>query len=271
MAITSEDILESFDFILNRKKITSEYREYLGISQMGNNCANYLWLTFRWAKARKITTRQERLFGRGHIEEERIIKELKSIGYNVESQQEEIIDAEGHIRGHIDSTLLIPELSEKFLVEFKGLNDRWFNTVKSKKLKNVFDEYYAQTCTYAYYKEYDKILFIIINKNTEELYFEIINVDKDFAIKNIKRGVDIVNSPVPMEKVSNDPSYFKCKAFKCEFYSICHENDNYDKNCRTCSKSSPYYNGKWFCEEHDKEITIEEQKLGCDLYDMIKG
>lgn len=43
----------------------SGHRPHLGASLIGHHCERYLWLVFRWAKAKKFAGRMYRLFGTG--------------------------------------------------------------------------------------------------------------------------------------------------------------------------------------------------------------
>lgn len=59
------------------------HRNHLGASLIGRECSRYLWYVFRWAKREKTSGRQQRLFNRGHREEERFIEWLEGIGIKV--------------------------------------------------------------------------------------------------------------------------------------------------------------------------------------------
>ena len=59
------------------------HRSHLGASLIGHECKRYLWYTFRWIKHNVHSGRLYRLFNRGHLEEDRIIKWLEGIGLTI--------------------------------------------------------------------------------------------------------------------------------------------------------------------------------------------
>lgn len=74
------------------------HRWHLGASLIGHACSRYLWYVFRWVgvmrtsgdtitEQRENLARMQRLFNRGHREEERYIEYLKAIGFEVWSHQ----------------------------------------------------------------------------------------------------------------------------------------------------------------------------------------
>lgn len=59
------------------------HRTHLGASLIGRDCKRFLWYVFRWVKHVPTTGRQQRLFNRGHREEERFIEWLEGIGFQL--------------------------------------------------------------------------------------------------------------------------------------------------------------------------------------------
>lgn len=59
------------------------HRWHLGASLIGHECERYLWYIFRWCFSPNFSGRMQRLFNRGHREEERYIEWLKGIGFQV--------------------------------------------------------------------------------------------------------------------------------------------------------------------------------------------
>ena len=59
------------------------HRSHLGASLIGRDCSRFLWYVFRWCLHEKHTGRQQRLFNRGHREEDRFIEWLEGIGFKI--------------------------------------------------------------------------------------------------------------------------------------------------------------------------------------------
>lgn len=63
--------------------IDEEPRTHLGISEIGKPCSRQLYYKFHWVAFEKYSGRMQRLFKRGHREEERFINYLEGIGCKV--------------------------------------------------------------------------------------------------------------------------------------------------------------------------------------------
>lgn len=104
-------------------------------------------------------------------------------------------------------------------------------------------------------------LYVAINKNTDEIHWEIVLADPQLAQQYIGRGVAIVQHPGPPKRFSETKSAFQCTY--CDMRPVCHEKAPAAINCRTCIHSAPLESGAWICTHYDKELTKEEQLAGC--------
>lgn len=59
------------------------HRKHLGASVIGDDCSRKLWYIFRWCYHKKFDGRMQRLFNRGHREEDRFVEWLEGIGCKV--------------------------------------------------------------------------------------------------------------------------------------------------------------------------------------------
>lgn len=66
-----------------QKTYDGGHRNHLGASLIGRECSRYLWYVFRWCHHHKFDGRKQRLFNRGHREEDRFIEWLEGIGAKV--------------------------------------------------------------------------------------------------------------------------------------------------------------------------------------------
>lgn len=86
--------------------------------------------------------------------------------------------------------------------------------------------YFSQVRLYMAYLELERCLFTALNKDTSELYFEIILFDSEAAQKYSDRTVQTIKASENGESmpcISNDPSFFLCKS--CGFRNICRNNE----------------------------------------------
>lgn len=65
------------------KHFDDGFRWHLGASLIGHECQRYLFYVYRWCFKEEFDGRMQRLFNRGHREEERFIQYLEGVGFTV--------------------------------------------------------------------------------------------------------------------------------------------------------------------------------------------
>jgi len=254
------------------------FRTHLGASGIGGSCARKIWYGFRWSSVPTFDGRILRLFNRGHLEEARFIAMLLTIGVEIFQQdtngnQFRISDAGGHFGGSGDGVGIgIPDVDPDMavLLEFKTSAEKPFLELVKKGVREAKFEHYVQTQCYMDKMGLGAALYLVVNKNNDELYGEIIPYDQAVANEFINRGVALVWSETPPAKISETPGWFECRF--CDFKSICHRKEAPSVNCRTCSYSKPTENGNWICINEDSNtpsgpLTKEDQFKGCLKYE----
>src|ERR1035438_77265 len=105
-------------------------RSHLGASVIGHDCDRYIWFEFRWMKRQVFDGRMQRLFQRGHWEEDHFIDWLRGIGFDIQQvtidgKQFHVAAINDHFGGSSDCRGTMPERygnqfkGIKFLLEFK--------------------------------------------------------------------------------------------------------------------------------------------------------
>jgi hypothetical protein len=261
------------------KQENSPHRSHLGASLIGRDCPRELWYTFRWATARKFDGRTLRLFNRGHMEEPRFLAMLLMIGCEVwylddENKQFRISGHGGHFGGGLDTVVRgVPEApGETLLGEFKTHGEKSFNQLVTKGVREAKLEHYIQMQIYMGGHKLSAALYLAVNKNTDELYAEIIPYDEAVAEQYKDRAGKIIHSEVPPPKIHPSSSWFQCKF--CDHRPVCHFNELPDINCRTCGWSQPGPDGTWACY-HPKEkieprvLNKQDQLRACEDYSLM--
>lgn len=253
------------------------FRTHLGASGVGDECARKIWYGFRWATRPQFGGRLLRLFNRGHLEEARFIAMLLMIGADVYQQDENgkqfrISDAGGHFGGSGDGIVVnIPDLDPGVpaLCEFKTSADKPFQKVKTEGVRAAKFEHYVQMQIYMRKMGIAVALYMVVNKNNDELYGEIVPFNAEIADQFIDRGVKLVWMPHEPEKINNSPGWFMCKW--CDHRPVCHLGQAPDRNCRTCLHSKPMEDGTWKCVNLDSQSygvrTKEQQLEACPDYE----
>lgn len=252
------------------------FRTHLGASGVGDDCARKIWYGFRWATHQKHDGRLLRLFNRGHLEEARFIAMLLTIGAEVIQQDEngkqfKISDAGGHFGGSGDGIVVnIPDLEPGVpaLCEFKTSADKPFIEVEKKGVKEAKFEHYVQMQTYMRKMGLAVALYMVVNKNNDKLYAELIPFDPEIADEYIARGVNLVWMETEPNRISESPGWYKCKW--CDHRSVCHLKAAPAINCRTCHYSKPMEDGTWKCTNFESDLygvlSKEQQLANCPKY-----
>lgn len=275
----SSDILKDIEAACV-EKLTDGPRKHLGASVIGDPCEQKSWLIFRWARQETFTGQKLRLFNRGHEEEVRFIRWLEWAGFTVwaldpeTDKQIRIVGSNGHFGGSLDSVIKFPTkyglLNLVTLGEFKTHNEKNFNDLQNKKVALSKPKHYKQMCSYGKFHNFHYGLYAAVNKNTDELYIEIAQLDFSIAEDLYRKADNIINSQQPRQKVANSKTYFDCKY--CHFSGICYDNEVPTKNCRSCIRARPIENGQWWCEiESPTNGPIPDKviKTGCDKWTRI--
>lgn len=254
----------------------SPFRSHLGASGVGDDCARKIWYGFRWTTRPKFDGRLLRLFNRGHLEEARFIAMLLTIGAQVYQQDENgnqfrISDAGGHFGGSGDGIVVnIPDLDPGVpaLCEFKTSAEKPFLKLEKEGVRESKFEHYVQMQTYMRKMGIAVALYMVVNKNNDKLYAEIVPFNAEVADQFIDRGVRLVWMDVPPEKINQSPGWYQCKW--CDHRPVCHLKAEPDRNCRTCLHSKPLEDGTWKCTNFESDcygLRDKEQQIeGCSKY-----
>ena len=259
-------------------KYKDDPRNHLGASIIGHACSAYSWNTFRWLKFEEFSGQMYRLFNRGHEEEARFVRWLEGIGFEVRELNEEtkkqfqITGSRGHFGGSLDSMMKPParynlDADLAFLGEFKTHNEKSFTKLKSKGVMISKPMHFKQMCSYGKVYGFKFGLYCAVNKNTDELYFEIVVIDEGMADDLYRKADAIIFSQTQPQKIARSATYSECKF--CDFTELCHGNAIPTKNCRSCTNASPVDAGEWLCGARNQIIPKTIIPIGCDSWHRI--
>ena len=218
--------------IIERHKLQKK-RDYLGVSSIGDDCLRKVQLQYEGKEA-EFSASTLRTFDIGHCLEDLVAEWLRISGFNLKTKNENgeqfgFSTAEGRIKGHVDGKIVdVSEDLKQFfprlplLWECKTLNHKSFQETAKKGLMLTKSLYYAQVQLYMAYLELEQCLFTALDKDTSELYFELVPFDSEAAQRYSDRAVQIIKASENGEAVpciSADPSFFKCKM--CAFRNEC--------------------------------------------------
>lgn len=259
-------------------KGANPYRNHLGASGIGDECARKLWMNFHWFGSETLSGRMIRLFNVGHLAEAHFLSMLKMIGvtvYNVDEfgRQYKVSFLGGHFGGSTDGVAVgVPDIpnNEPCLLEFKTASEKSFNETVKKGVLNTQPKHVVQMNTYGYGYNLNWALYIVMNKNNSDLYAEIIQLRKDIPLSYIDRAQKIIEiRQAPAALPNARQTLYACK--NCQNLDYCLNEKTPSKNCRTCvNLKADIINGGWICEFKNAYLNEQEQLTACDNWDPIK-
>lgn len=272
------------DRALEEREAANKRREYLGMSQIGDDCDRLLFYSFRWAFTERYDAATLKRFLDGHASEDVQADRLRlapgiqlDTKHPVTGQQFRYTDHNGHFSGHCDGKItgIIQAPKKKHIWEAKAVGDKKlaeFRKIKSElgekeTLKKWNMVYYVQAQLYMHYEGTDRHYLTVSSPGVRDWDSCRTEYDRDFAIKQRDRAARIIASSEPLERVSSDPNWWKCRF--CAAKDICHNDGIPDRSCRTCLHSTPSDNGKWHCERWGKILTYDEQISGCPAHKYL--
>lgn len=277
-----------------RKEFAENPRKHLGASIIGHDCQAYSWNTFRWLRFEEFSGQLLRLFNRGHEEERRFVRWLVGIGFEVRevdpetNNQYRIKGCKGHFGGSLDSMMKPParyNIPAEYIIwlgEFKTHNEKSFTKLAGKKphytkihlprsggqgVQKSKPQHYKQMCSYGRAYNFKYGLYCAVNKDTDELYFEIVELDYLQADDLFRKAEGIIFSQTRPPKIAQTDTFFDCKY--CDFAGLCHRGEVPTKNCRSCRNAFPVEEGQWRCQVHNAIIPEHIIPVGCDSYGRI--
>jgi len=266
--------------------VVNEPRPYLGMSGVGKECLRAQWYSFRWASGNSVyPQRVRRIFERGDLEEERIIKDLRAVGVDVymmkgeeklypkgvrDEFQEEVVHFTGHSKGHIDGRAINVPGAEKteHLCEFKSMKASKFKDYQKNGFDN-FSEYKFQIHMYMGYLKLTRCLYVVTNKDTEERDYKRYEFDINVYEEGLERIMKVLATDVPPIRISDKPDFYKCRF--CNERDICFGVEPHNQNCRTCTSGDMHDGGIWKCTKDTTgtPIPVKIQRKGCPQYEAL--
>ena len=236
-----ETITTLIDAALAHEREKQPARTYLGASRLGISCERALQYEYAGAPAdagRDFSGRTLRIFEVGHSSEQLILRWLRLAGFDILNQQFGggqigFSVAGGRIAGHCDGIVINgPEsLAWQYpmLLEVKTMADKHWRDCAKKGVAIAKPVYAAQLALYQAYLQDawpgladNPALFTAINKDTQELWFELVPFDGSLAQRMSDRGVRVVQATEAHELLPrgfSERTHFECRF--CAYQERC--------------------------------------------------
>ena len=171
----------------------------------------------------------------------------------------------GHFGGSLDAVAinLIEAPKTWHVVEFKTHAQKSFTDLAAKKVRESKPQHYAQMQVYMLLTEISRAIYLAVNKNTDDLYVERIELDAAFAAQLLEKAGRIIFAQNPPARINEDPAWYQCRF--CDHADVCHGKQAAEINCRTCLHATPI-DGGWHCARHNKSLSEVDQRTACERH-----
>lgn len=219
------------------------YRDNLTASGW-SHCDRAMWLSLRNCSDQKHKAETLRTFAIGHALEDEIVKWLQAAGYKISHQQSEIKNRHSKPIGHIDGIIFADKKYR--LLEIKTSADKYF---KQWIKEGAPEKYKAQAQIYMHHsdqlsqsgRKLQEVMWVVLNKNTSELYIDIQPYDEQYAALQTDRMHGVIES----EALPSGEDDYRCNM--CYQKKVCKGEEVAQINCRTCAHVS-VENGSFVCQ-----------------------
>ena len=230
----TDQISKELDKAIVDKNSERKKRTYLGGSSLGESCSRkiqYRYLGTESDEGRDFTANTLRIFQFGHEIEDSVALWLKNANFDLRTEDKKgeqfgFSIADGEIKGHIDGVICggPVDMGYPCLWENKSANDKKFREFMMKGVARTNAVYAAQIALYQAYMNLTEhpCLFTVLNKNTSQIYYELVPFNKSLAQEMSDKAVNILEATKAKEvlpRVAFSKDFFDCKW--CEFQDRC--------------------------------------------------
>ena len=233
----ADNIIKELDRAIVEKEDKQPKRKYLGASSLGDSCTRklqYRYMNHPIDEGKGFPAKTLRTFALGHTIEDMMIMYFRDAGFDLRTEkrgeQFGFETANGEVRGHIDGVICSGpvHLAYPMLWECKSASDKKFKEFVRKGVAEANPVYAAQIALYQAYMNLsdNPCCFTVLNKNTSEIYIELVPFDSALAQATSDKAVNIIKATQAQEmlpRVAQNDDYFACKW--CEFRNTCWEKE----------------------------------------------
>jgi hypothetical protein len=223
------------DTALQAEQRSKPQRDYLGGSRIGEPCARRLAYEVTLTPVddgKEFGGRLLRIFDAGHQFEDLTIRWLQAAGFDLRTRSRDgrqfgFSVAGGRLRGHIDGVIVGGAdvgIRWPALFEHKALKQSSWTDLVKRGLRQAKPIYASQVQLYMAYMQLGVALFTAMNKDTQELYHQVVPFDPAEAQKLSDKAVDILRAVEAEElpaRIAATPDFYLCRM--CPYAGRCWE------------------------------------------------
>lgn len=248
----------------------------IGASGIGGECLRAVWLSWRGYAEPQFSGRIFRLFRTGHLQEDRIIEDLRRAGFELWSHQEDgeqftYTDPTGHFVAKLDGVIKGVPGAEKTPhdLEIKTHNKKSFTEVQAKGVQSAKPAHYVQIQAGLMLSGLTRALYVALCKDDEQFYVERIKPDEALMANIQERITKLIEAELIPAGISENGSSFPCRW--CDMRKACVGEEEPIRTCRSCLNVQVVpENGAWACALTGGTLSGSEQLAACPQYEARK-
>lgn len=260
---------------IEKEEAKDLYLARIGASSVGEECLRASWLSWRAYDDKKFSGRMLRLFRTGHLQEDRIIEDLKRAGFELwshdsDGKQWTYTDETGHFVCKLDGVIRGIPGSEKTAhdLEIKTHSLKSYEDVKRKGVQVSKPQHYWQMQAGMMFSKLSRALYVALCKNDEDYHVERIYPDEEVQSKIQAKIIKLVEATIPPSGISSDGKAFGCKW--CDMKEVCTGEKEPIRTCRSCENVIVCKNeGAWVCGLTGQILSNDQQKRACEDYKVL--
>mgnify|MGYP000052325151 CR=1 FL=1 len=260
---------------IEKEEAKSLYLARIGASSIGDECLRSIWLSWRAYDDKQFAGRMLRLFKTGHLQEDRVLEDLKRAGFELWSHQADgkqwtYTDSTGHFVCKLDGVMRGVPTAEKTVhdLEIKTHSLSSFNDVKKKGVETAKPVHFWQMQAGMKFGKFTRALYVALCKNDEAYHVERVRPDTKIQDEIGNRINKLVEATIAPVGISDDGKSFGCKW--CDMKEVCQGEKEPIRTCRSCEHVIVVRSeGAWVCGLTGKVLTKDEQKLACGDYEVL--
>lgn len=271
-----QEVIDRVYAALKAEKAESEiYLGRLGSSNIGADCLRSVWFSWRAYSRVDFDGRMLRLFDTGHLQEARIVEDLRRAGFEVfdrdpqTGNQFEYSDETGHLVTKLDGVLrgMPGSTTKPHLLEIKTHNKNSFSGLLKNGVLQGKPQHYAQMQISMALSGLERALYVALCKDDEQLYVERVKEDKDTQQKLLGRVNKLLTATIKPVGLSDDGQVFGCKY--CDHRAVCLNQSAPLRTCRSCRNAKPGPQGSWSCALTGSQLSKDQQRAACADYEVL--
>lgn len=272
---TGTDVVERIYKAIERNDRSKFRLTRVGASGIGDECYRAVWYSWRGYDKEEFGGRMLRLFKTGHLQEDRIVADLKNANYqvwekdNTTEEQWTYNDDTGHFVVKLDGVIKGVEGAEKtaHVLEIKTHNKKSFEELPKYGVQRAKPAHYDQMHCGMLFSGIHRALYVALCKDNEQYYVERITYDPTYGEQLAKKISSIIGATMPPARISESDTYQSCRW--CNFKGVCKEGKKPLRTCRSCEHSEAIQGGVWMCGLLKNELTSDDQLNACEHYSVI--